>query len=353
MRRTVRIAGLAVVLVAATAGGLALLSRRTPSAAAPTETSTPPTTETVAVERRDLVRRETVAGTLTYGSRSELKGAGGTVTALPADGTVIGRGTALWEVDGRAGPILLYGGRPLWRPLSTASDDGPDIRQLEENLVAMGLADPARLTVDDEFTNETARAVKRWQESLGREQTGRVELGDAIFQPGPVRVTGSTKAVGDTSDGAVLEVTGTTRRVHVDLDAADAALATPGAAVTVELPDGTTAAGTIAAVGSTAEVVDNGNGTTSTTIDVDIDLAADVQALDESPVEVAFESSRVSGALAVPVQALLSLTEGGYALERRLDDGTTELVGVTIGAFADGWVEVHGEIAEGDEVVTP
>jgi hypothetical protein len=70
-------------------------------------------------------------------------------------------------------------------------------------------------------------------------------------------------------------------------------------------------------------------------------------------VEVAFESSRVSGALAVPVQALLSLTEGGYALERRLDDGTTELVGVTIGAFADGWVEVQGEIAEGDEVVTP
>jgi hypothetical protein len=353
VRRALRNTGLTVVVIAATAGGLVLLSRRAPSSAAPPTTTEPQAGEIVAVERRDLVRQETVAGTLTYGARTELKGTGGTITALPADGTVIGRGTPLWEEDGRAGPILLIGARPLWRPLSTASDDGPDIRQLEENLVAMGLADPARLTVDDEFTSETARAVKRWQESLGREQTGRVELGDAIFQPGPVRVADSAKVVGDASDGAVLEVTGTARRVHVDLDAADAALAAAGAAVTVELPDGTTVDGTIAAVGSTAEVADNGNGTTSTTIDVEIDLASDVKALDESPVEVALESSRVTGALAVPVQALLSLAEGGYALERRLTDGTTELVAVSIGAFADGWVEVKGEIAPGDEVVSP
>ena len=103
-------------------------------------------------------------------------------------------------------------------------------------------------------------------------------------------------------------------------------------------------------VGSTAEVVDT-NGTSSTTIDVDVDLAADVQALDE-PGGGGVRVQPGERRLAVPVQALLSLAEAG-ALERRLDDGTTELVAVTIGAFADGWVEVRGEIAEGDEVVTP
>src|SRR5262245_20452260 len=97
MRRAVRNTGLAVVVVAATAGGVVLLSRRTPSSAAPSTTTEPPTGEVVAVERRDLVRRETVSGTLTYGSRSELKGTGGTITALPTDGTLIGRGTPLWE----------------------------------------------------------------------------------------------------------------------------------------------------------------------------------------------------------------------------------------------------------------
>jgi hypothetical protein len=34
-------------------------------------------------------------------------------------------------------------------------------------------------------------------------------------------------------------------------------------------------------------------------------------------------------------------------------DGTTSLVGVEVGAFADGWVEVTGDIAEGDTVEVP
>ena len=60
--------------------------------------------------------------------------------------------------------------------------------------------------------------------------------------------------------------------------------------------------------------------------------------------------------LAVPVNALLALLEGGYAVEVAADDGTTHLVGVKTGIFQDGWVEIEvpdGGLAEGDDVVVP
>jgi len=33
--------------------------------------------------------------------------------------------------------------------------------------------------------------------------------------------------------------------------------------------------------------------------------------------------------------------------------GGTELVAVELGAFADGWAQVTGDVAEGDQVVVP
>ena len=68
--------------------------------------------------------------------------------------------------------------------------------------------------------------------------------------------------------------------------------------------------------------------------------------------------------LYVPVNALLALAEGGYALEVYdgvLDTGTfegesgadTSYVAVEIGVFTDGFVEVKGNISEGQIVVVP
>jgi hypothetical protein len=346
------VAGAAAVAAVGLGASVALLLRGghadTAGAQEPSN-ATPP--ETTSVERTDLVRTQEVDGTLTYGERSELRAFDdGTVTSLPAVGSVIERGSGLWEVDGAGGPVLLYGARPMWRELSTSVSDGPDVQQLEENLVALGFADPAVLTVDEDFTAETARAVRRWQEARGVDETGRVGVGDVIFADGPVRVAGHVVDKGDPADGAVLEVTGTTRRVHVDLDASDSGLVATGAPVDVELPDGTTVDGTVAAIGTTAEVKE-GDGGTAATLDVEIDLAADVDALDESPVEVSLVSSRDEDVLAVPVEALLALAEGGYAVERVGADGSTQLIAVDLGAFADGMVEVTGELSAGDQVV--
>ena len=45
--------------------------------------------------------------------------------------------------------------------------------------------------------------------------------------------------------------------------------------------------------------------------------------------------------LAVPVNALVALLEGEFAVERVAEDGTSTLVGVELGLFQDGWVEVR------------
>ncbi|MFT5026751.1 MAG: hypothetical protein ACI9CV_001512, partial [Ilumatobacter sp.] len=49
-----------------------------------------------------------------------------------------------------------------------------------------------------------------------------------------------------------------------------------------------------------------------------------------------------------------SLSEGGFAVEVRTPDGSTRLVGVELGVFDDGVVEViAGDVTPGDDVVVP
>ena len=47
------------------------------------------------------------------------------------------------------------------------------------------------------------------------------------------------------------------------------------------------------------------------------------------------------------------MADGSSVVERVETDGTTSQVPVETGAFADGWVEVTGDLAEGDDVVVP
>ena len=96
---------------------------------------------------------------------------------------------------------------------------------------------------------------------------------------------------------------------------------------------------------------DSSGGQTSNYLDVVIALAGgQAVGLDDAPVTVSFTRSSATGVLAVPVRALLALAEGGYAVERVTGTGT-ELVGVTLGAFADGYVQITGNVAENDTVV--
>jgi multidrug efflux pump subunit AcrA (membrane-fusion protein) len=90
------------------------------------------------------------------------------------------------------------------------------------------------------------------------------------------------------------------------------------------------------------------------TLPVTLTLSDASSLADGTPVDVHVEIAAATGVLAVPVEAVLALAEGGYAVEV-LDPatGTTQLVGVDLGVFADGMVEITGDLAAGAEVVVP
>ena len=357
MRRRAFLGGALATVGLAGTGGLTLsaITRGSSAGAADgsTATTSPTTRKTAKVATRDLVQTEQVDGRLGYGDAHTMSGGpDGVITALPAEGTVVDRGGTLWEVDGAPGPALLFGDRPTWRRLSSGVDKGEDVRQLEANLVALGFADPAVMTVDDKYASATAAAVKRWQKSRGLDQTGIVAPTDVIFATGPVRVGTLKAGVGDKAGGstAVFEWTGAEQIVTIELDTGKASVAKKDDPVTIDLGDDRTINGTVRSVGTVVHA-DTNNGSTTNFIDVVVALVGgQTVGLDDAPVTVNFTQSEAKGVLAVPVRALLALAEGGYALERVTATGT-ELVPVKLGAYADGYVQVTGSVAEGDTVV--
>ncbi len=151
------------------------------------------------VARRTLAERLTATGTIGYaGETTVLARLAGTVTALPAIGDVIRRGERLYALGGE--PILLlYGSVPPYRTLADGVSDGEDVEQLERNLAALGYEPGA---VDEAFTYTTTEAVIAWQEDLGLEVTGEVELGRVAFLPGPQRVTKLEAILGEALAGS-------------------------------------------------------------------------------------------------------------------------------------------------------
>lgn len=305
---------------------------------------------TAQVARRTLTVSDELDGQLAYGTPRPLTARQpGTLTATPAPGDILDVGDVVYEVDTRP-VVLLTGEIPAWRSLQRG-DRGEDVRQLKLSLAALGYGDG--LTVDDVFGPVTQAAVKAWQATVGMVVDGIVDHGEVVFLPGAVRVASVGLLPGDeVGPGApVIEVTGTDQLVSFDLPVARRSGVDIGDEIEIQLPDGTTATGVITEV---ATVPDTDPQSGRQTLKVTVRLAdGETDASPEGPVKVNLVRDERRDVLAVPVTSLLALLEGGYALERVADDATTELVAVEVGLFADGWVEVRGEIAAGDQVVAP
>jgi peptidoglycan hydrolase-like protein with peptidoglycan-binding domain len=313
-----------------------------PRAAEPASPAQPTTT----VERRDLVDRESISGTLGYADTGTLAaGVSGTLTALRDPGSVISRGHSLYDVDGKHAAFLLYGALPVWRDFTPGMTDGADVKQLERNLRAMG-HDPG--TVDGDWDFSTTAAVKAFQTARGLTADGSLTRGQIVFRPGPTRIGEGKASVGDqASPGRPLaSISSTARRVTVDLDARRQQVARMGDKVTVELPTGRTTTGRISDVGTVAAKASRDS---NATIPVTITLRSRAGGLDQAPADVGFAVARRHNVLAVPVKALLARQGGGYAVEV-VGRG---MVRVTPGLYADDLVEVEGDgLHAGDKVVT-
>jgi hypothetical protein len=160
----------------------------------------------------------------------------------------------------------------------------------------------------------------------------------------------------------VLGITSLARQVTIALDAAQQSDLRVGDPVTITLPDNSTTPGRVSYVGTVATVPsssDQGGGGSSTpTIEVDV-TPTDPGAtghLDQAPVNVSITTGSVENALVVPVNALLALASGGYAVEVAGAGGARHLVGVRLGLFddADGYVQITGaSLTPGTRVVVP
>ena len=231
--------------------------------------------------------------------------------------------------------------------------EGDDVLQLEINLAALGFDADGAMVADGVMSAETVTAVEAWQAATDMEVDGIVDLGEVVFLDGAVRVSSIATPQGSNAGpgGAVLQVTGNDIVITALLPSVDQGIVSEGDSVTIELPDNTRTTGIVTEVPTVATRVDQ---QTVFEITIVLDDPAVAGTLDEAPVEVDIVTDSVSDVVAVPVTALLALREGGYAVEVELNDGTTTLVAVDPGFFADGLVEVDSDgLTPGMLVVVP
>lgn len=355
MRAVIILVVLLVVLGVGTGVVLTRLAAR-PAAAAP---QGPAAVQTAEVAKVDLAERRSMTGNLGYGAERTLSGRKqGTITGLPAQGSVLERGKPVYSVDAKP-VVLFYADIPLYRDVGLGVTDGPDVKAIEENLQALGFGGFG--TPNTKFTAATAAAIKKWQKALGLEQTGVIGMTDVITTSGAVRVSSVTAELGGQGAGAVLKYTATQRAVTLDLKASQKDLAKPGAKVTLTVA-GKQVAGTVASIVPKPDDGGDGNQPTNPfdtgqqeqqfTATITLDDPAAVGELDAGTVDVRFTTGTREGVLVVPIGALLALAEGGYAVEV-VDGSQQRLVAVKPGLFADGKVEVSGDgLREGMRVVT-
>ncbi|MEU7615836.1 efflux RND transporter periplasmic adaptor subunit [Micromonospora rifamycinica] len=394
--RRIVVPAVLVLMASAIGAGVVWAVHRVP----PEPSARPPVAvETVTVVRADLSATVSLTGTLGYGLAEPVKGGrSGTVTWLPEAGATISRGRQLYRVDDQPVP-LFYGGMPLYRDLAEPGTVGRDVRIVATNLKALGYeigdqpapgqtvsrpaapgkpagkpaagadeptADPSstaggtaatlrtRVVVrkgDGVLTGSLIRAVRRWQRDVELPVTGRIAVGDVAVLPGAVRVDSVTALRGDDAATPLLTVTPTAKVITVLAGATEAGTIHRGDQVTVTLPGDKTVDGSVSAVSTTVQPDGEGAGPggaepkRAVTVTVDDDLAG----IDAAEVQVDLAGETRSDVLAVPVGALVALSEGGYALQ--LTDG--RLVAVTTGMFAKGMVEVSGDgLSEDLRVVT-
>jgi hypothetical protein len=350
--------GLAAALLAAAAVG-SVTTFTVGGISASVASPTPAAVSSATVERTDLVSTVLTEGTLGYAPTNPVVNRlQGTYTQLPVGGATLAAGQVLYRVDD-APVVLMLGSTPAWRSFAAGMSDGPDVGELESNLISLGDASGLFSVASDHFGALTADAVKRWEAATGLTTDAQIPFGEVVFLPSPVLVGALSVSPGQPASpgDAPFGVTTTTRDVSVPLGP-NLPPAAVGEAVSIVLATGTTTPGRISAVGpappsgaaSQGSSGSGGSGTgggpgPSQASSIATVTPNDPQATgtaDGVAVEVSLTTQAANDVLAVPISALLALAGGGYGLEEIEPSGARRLVGVTTGVFTGSEVQVSG-----------
>jgi hypothetical protein len=378
------LAAAGVLAVATATGGVVVMSDAKQATAAARQLPV----GTAQVERRTLSAMVSQAGTLTYRARpdgppySVINQARGTYTKLPAAGQVISQGHVLYRVNDRP-VVLLHGSTPAYRTLS-AGATGPDVAELNADLVALGYATSSQLSrTSASFGSATVTAVEKLQAAMGVTQNGTLTLGQVVFEPSAVRVASVSAQLGGSTQAGqtVMQATSTIRQVQVALSASEQTTMAVGDKVSITLPNNRTTPGVVSSVGAVAtcpsssgaggsggsgsssaapgtDTCSSGSSGSSTTPTITVGVTPSHPAAtgkwDQAPVQVGITTASVPNALVVPVTALLARSGGGYAVEVVGAGARNHLVPVSLGLFddAEGLVQVTASgLAAGQAVV--
>jgi hypothetical protein len=199
MTRSRVIAGSALVLVAA--GVLILVLSSSSSGGGRGVGSHTALSGSATVQRRNLVDTDTESGTLSY-NRTETvyNWESGTITWLPSVGQVIEPGHTLFKIENEP-VVLMDGTTPAYRDLKSSDSSGPDILELNRNLVNLGY-DPDGIVVDDSWQAATTAGIDALQSAQAQTVTGSLALGKVVFLPGPQLIDTLDGAVGSTGGGS-------------------------------------------------------------------------------------------------------------------------------------------------------
>ena len=277
-------------------------------------------------------------------------------------------------MEGYSASILMFGGVPAWRDMKEGITEGEDISQLKLNLIALGYGTTESLGADSIFDFNTTEAVMQMQSSLGIEPSGEISFGEVIYVPGTsvVRSSSTSHIIGNkisngtelfsltpiekattriSLDGAIQIEKESLQKVEIRVEVGDRNLVSTGAKVEIELPDETVIMGIVSEVGNLAVVPQDGD----PFLEVSIAVEASTEYFKWTGANVTINATKelAKGVLTAPVNGLLALLSGGYALEVITPTGIN-LVQVETGIYADGWVEINGSgIQPGTEILVP
>jgi hypothetical protein len=359
-RRAIEIAALAAAAVIGSVATIAVWGGNSTSGQ-----SAPRSTATAQIVRTNLTTSTLTEGRLGYAPINPVVNLiGGTYTAVPTPGSTIQPGQPLYRVDNQP-IVLMSGSTPAWRTFAPGMTNGPDVTELEANLIALGYAHGLFSAASDRFSSLTAEAISRWQIANGYLSSGQVPLGEVVFESGPVLIGAANVAPGRPASPGdqPYQVTTTTRIASLALSASVPPVSV-GESVSIVLPTGATTPGRVSAVGpappdnsgsgsssnqgsssnssSSSNSAGSGQSSASSVATVTPEDPAATGTGSGIAVQVSLTSQSAANVLAVPIPALLALAGGGYGLEVITPSGHHQLVAVTTGIFTGSQVQVSG-----------